>query len=149
MLIVRLKRLVSGTYFSASPYPTSLTKCDRYAKSIVTKVQRAIGLETDSSEIVNEALRATRKFGTISLIAVSLFSHLPRRLRDNCLLTCSTGLCCSDERVPYWCVDGEGYYAARRWTGQLITPRRYTRIGFLRYFIVPCPNVLARPVKED
>ncbi|RPA92775.1 GroES-like protein [Choiromyces venosus 120613-1] len=41
----------------------------RYAKSIADKVQRAIGLETDTSETVNEILRSTRKFGTISLIA--------------------------------------------------------------------------------
>ncbi|KAI5846252.1 GroES-like protein [Morchella snyderi] len=41
----------------------------RYAKGIVHKVQRAVGLETDSSEVLNECLRATRKFGTISLIA--------------------------------------------------------------------------------
>ena len=41
----------------------------RYTKGILHTVQRAIGLETDSSEIVNEALRAVRKFGNISLVA--------------------------------------------------------------------------------
>ncbi|KAI9669545.1 MAG: hypothetical protein M1817_004664 [Caeruleum heppii] len=41
----------------------------RYTKGILHTVQRAVGLETDSSEILNEALRATRKFGTISLVA--------------------------------------------------------------------------------
>ena len=41
----------------------------RYAKGLLQKVERAVGLETDSSEIVNEALRAVRKFGTISLVA--------------------------------------------------------------------------------
>lgn len=41
----------------------------RYTKGILHTVQRAVGLETDSSEIVNEALRATKKFGTISLVA--------------------------------------------------------------------------------
>jgi len=41
----------------------------RYTKGVMHTVQRAIGLETDSSEIVNEALRAVRKFGTISLVA--------------------------------------------------------------------------------
>jgi len=41
----------------------------RYTKGILHTVQRAIGMETDSSEIVNEALRAVRKFGTISLVA--------------------------------------------------------------------------------
>lgn len=41
----------------------------RYTKGILHSVQRAIGMETDSSEIVNEALRAVRKFGTISLVA--------------------------------------------------------------------------------
>ena len=41
----------------------------RYTKGVLHTVQRAVGLETDSSEIVNEALRAVRKFGTISLVA--------------------------------------------------------------------------------
>ncbi|TPX66967.1 hypothetical protein SpCBS45565_g04140 [Spizellomyces sp. 'palustris'] len=41
----------------------------RYAKSVVHKVQRAIGLETDTSEIVNEEIRAVKKFGTVALIA--------------------------------------------------------------------------------
>lgn len=41
----------------------------RYTKGVLHTVQRAVGLETDSSEIVNEALRAVRKFGSISLVA--------------------------------------------------------------------------------
>lgn len=41
----------------------------RYTKGLVHKAQRALGLETDSSEILNEAIKATKKFGTISLIA--------------------------------------------------------------------------------
>lgn len=41
----------------------------RYAKSFLHKAQRALGLETDSSEILNEMIQATKKFGTISLIA--------------------------------------------------------------------------------
>lgn len=41
----------------------------RYTKSMLHTVQRAVGLETDSSEVVNEALQAVRKFGTISLVA--------------------------------------------------------------------------------
>jgi len=41
----------------------------RYTTSVLHKVQRAVGLETDSSQIVNEEIRAVRKFGTISLIA--------------------------------------------------------------------------------
>ncbi|KAI9822192.1 MAG: hypothetical protein M1826_000501 [Phylliscum demangeonii] len=41
----------------------------RYTKSMLHTVQRAVGLETDSSEVVNEALRAVRKFGNISLVA--------------------------------------------------------------------------------
>lgn len=41
----------------------------RYTKGILHSVQRAVGIETDSSEIVNEALRAVRKFGHISLVA--------------------------------------------------------------------------------
>lgn len=41
----------------------------RYTKGMLHTVQRAVGLETDSAEVVNEAIRAVRKFGTISLIA--------------------------------------------------------------------------------
>jgi len=41
----------------------------RYTKGLLNTVQRAVGLETDSSEILNEALQAVRKFGTISLVA--------------------------------------------------------------------------------
>lgn len=41
----------------------------RYTKGWAQTIQRAVGLETDQSEIVNEALRATRKFGNICLIA--------------------------------------------------------------------------------
>lgn len=41
----------------------------RYAKSMVHKVERALGMETDTSEVANEMIRATKKFGTISLIA--------------------------------------------------------------------------------
>jgi len=41
----------------------------RYTKGMLHTAQRALGLETDSSEIVNEALRAVRKFGNIALVA--------------------------------------------------------------------------------
>ena len=41
----------------------------RYTKTVLHTVQRAVGLETDSSEILNEALRAVRKFGVISVVA--------------------------------------------------------------------------------
>jgi len=41
----------------------------RYTKGLLHTVQRAISLETDSCEIVNEALRVVRKFGTICLVA--------------------------------------------------------------------------------
>lgn len=41
----------------------------RYTKGLLHGIQRAVGLETDSAEIINEALQAVRKFGTISLIA--------------------------------------------------------------------------------
>lgn len=41
----------------------------RYTKSMIHSIQRATGLETDTSEIINEEIRATRKFGTIALIA--------------------------------------------------------------------------------
>ncbi len=41
----------------------------RYTKGILHTAERALGLETDSSEILNEEIRATRKFGNISLIA--------------------------------------------------------------------------------
>lgn len=41
----------------------------RYSKGVLHKVQRGLGLETDTSEIVNEAIKATKKFGSIALIA--------------------------------------------------------------------------------
>ncbi|KAI1293191.1 hypothetical protein EDD11_008496 [Mortierella claussenii] len=41
----------------------------RYAKSILHKVERAVGLETDTSEVINEMIRSTKKFGTMALIA--------------------------------------------------------------------------------
>ena len=41
----------------------------RYAKGLLQKAERALGAETDSSEIANEAIQAVRKFGTISLVA--------------------------------------------------------------------------------
>lgn len=40
----------------------------RYTKTLTQSAERALGLETDSSEQVNEMLRAVRKFGTICLI---------------------------------------------------------------------------------
>ncbi len=41
----------------------------RYTKGLLQSVERTIALETDSSEIPDEKLRAVRKFGTISLVA--------------------------------------------------------------------------------
>ena len=41
----------------------------RYAKSLVHKIERAVGLETDTSEVINEMVRSTKKFGTIAIIA--------------------------------------------------------------------------------
>lgn len=41
----------------------------RYAKSFLHKAERAIGLETDTSEVINEMIRSTKKFGTMALIA--------------------------------------------------------------------------------
>lgn len=40
-----------------------------YANSWVHKAMMAVGLETDSCEVVNEAIRSTRKFGSIGLVA--------------------------------------------------------------------------------
>ncbi|KAF9992457.1 hypothetical protein BGZ79_003058, partial [Entomortierella chlamydospora] len=41
----------------------------RYSKSLLHKAQSALGLETDTSEILNEMIRSTKKFGTIAIIA--------------------------------------------------------------------------------
>lgn len=41
----------------------------RYAKGMLHKVERAVGLETDTSECLNEMIRCTKKFGTIAVIA--------------------------------------------------------------------------------
>jgi len=41
----------------------------RYAKSKLHKVMRAVGLEMDSPELVNEAIQATKPYGRVVLIA--------------------------------------------------------------------------------
>ena len=41
----------------------------RYTKGWLQNFERSVSLETDSSEVVNEALRAVRKFGTMALVA--------------------------------------------------------------------------------
>lgn len=41
----------------------------RYTKTWGQTIQRAIGVATDSSDVVNEIILSTRKFGTIALIA--------------------------------------------------------------------------------
>merc|ERR1711939_886346 len=41
----------------------------RYTKGVLNTFERAVGLETDSSEIVNEMLQAVRKFGHIAPVA--------------------------------------------------------------------------------
>jgi threonine dehydrogenase-like Zn-dependent dehydrogenase len=41
----------------------------RYAKSVLHKIERKVGLETDTSEIVNEVIYCIRKFGRMVLIA--------------------------------------------------------------------------------
>ncbi|KAK5461133.1 hypothetical protein LTS15_003196 [Exophiala xenobiotica] len=41
----------------------------RYTKTTLHSAERMLGLETDSSEIPNETIRAVRKFGTVSLVA--------------------------------------------------------------------------------
>ncbi|KAI9499689.1 chaperonin 10-like protein [Zychaea mexicana] len=41
----------------------------RYTKSLLHKVEHAVGLETDSPEVLNECLRAVKKFGSIGIIA--------------------------------------------------------------------------------
>jgi len=51
--------------------PDVVIECSgyRYAKSALHKVERAVGLETDTSEMVNECIMAVRKFGRMVLIA--------------------------------------------------------------------------------
>jgi threonine dehydrogenase-like Zn-dependent dehydrogenase len=41
----------------------------RYSKTVSQTLQRALGMETDTSDIVNEELKAVKKFGTVVLIA--------------------------------------------------------------------------------
>lgn len=41
----------------------------RYAKSLIHKVERAVDLGMDTSDITNERVRSTKEFGTIALIA--------------------------------------------------------------------------------
>ncbi|PPR05789.1 hypothetical protein CVT24_006844 [Panaeolus cyanescens] len=64
-VLERIHELTAGTGVDCSIDAAGF----RYTQSLIQKAQRAIGLETDASQIVNEILRATRKFGTVSLIA--------------------------------------------------------------------------------
>jgi threonine dehydrogenase-like Zn-dependent dehydrogenase len=41
----------------------------RYAKTLLHKVERAVGLETDASEVPNEMIKLVKKFGYVVLIA--------------------------------------------------------------------------------
>lgn len=41
----------------------------RFAKTLPHKIMRATGLETDSPEVINEAIRSVKKLGRIALIA--------------------------------------------------------------------------------
>ncbi|KXS20710.1 GroES-like protein [Gonapodya prolifera JEL478] len=55
-------------------YPGGLDRCIdcagfRYRKSWTHTIQAAIGLETDQPEVLNECIRAVRKFGSIGVIA--------------------------------------------------------------------------------
>jgi len=48
----------------------------RFAKSMLHKVERAVGLETDTSELVNECIKSVRKYGRMVLIAdYSLYAN--------------------------------------------------------------------------
>jgi len=51
----------------------------RFASSLLNKVERAIGLETDTSEILLECFNAVRKFRKVSIIAdyVGFTNHFP------------------------------------------------------------------------
>jgi threonine dehydrogenase-like Zn-dependent dehydrogenase len=50
-----------------------------YAKTMLHKVERAIGLETDTADILSECITATRKFGRVSIIGVysGFCNHFP------------------------------------------------------------------------
>ena len=41
----------------------------RYANKLTHNIQRTLGLETDTSEVINQAIKATINFGTIALVA--------------------------------------------------------------------------------
>ncbi|KAF9048421.1 chaperonin 10-like protein [Panaeolus papilionaceus] len=64
-VLQRIHELTNGTGVDCSIDAAGF----RYTQSLIQKAQRAIGLETDASQIINEILRSTRKFGTVSLIA--------------------------------------------------------------------------------
>jgi len=50
-----------------------------YAKTILHKVERAIGLETDTADILSECITCTKKFGRVSIIGVysGYCNHFP------------------------------------------------------------------------
>jgi len=50
-----------------------------YAKTLLHKVERAVGLETDTADILSECIYCTRKFGRVSIIGVysGYCNHFP------------------------------------------------------------------------
>lgn len=50
-----------------------------YAKTMLHKVERAVGLETDTADILAECIQCTRKFGRVSIIGVytGYCNHFP------------------------------------------------------------------------
>jgi len=50
-----------------------------YAKTMLHKVERAVGLETDTADILSEIITAVRKFGVVSIIGVysGTANHFP------------------------------------------------------------------------
>lgn len=57
-----------------------------YAKGLLHKVELTLGLETDTSEIVNECIKSVRPFGTVSITGVYAgyvcLRALPNRFTD-------------------------------------------------------------------
>jgi len=50
-----------------------------YAKTILHKIERAVGLETDTADILSECIQSVRKFGRVSIIGVysGYANHFP------------------------------------------------------------------------
>lgn len=118
----KLKKMVDG-----GPDVTLECAAGEYAKGWAHYFELMLGMETDSSEILNEMITSVRPFGRVGVTgvyagyvsaAVHLFHiqamHLQDRQLDQALINMLTFL---DESLQYWSAYGDGRSIYRKWPG--------------------------------